>query len=121
LWLVTDSEARHLIDREPFVKALKGLPPDDRMAVVRMAVETWRRQRGVGVNKRATLAKLLTMALQSYKQWRTERPDDYALWRDVLKGVAKRETTDTEVDDDIAPRWQLIELDAYGEPVAFEE
>lgn len=133
LWLVTDSEARHLIDREPFASALKGLPPDDRMAVARLAVEQWRRQRGVGVNKRSTMAKLLSMALRNYQQWRTERPDDYQLWRDVLKGVTPRTTTTGSVnvsnnhpsrlENDTmvktrcyAPRncWGTISVDAVG-------
>jgi hypothetical protein len=96
LWLVTDSEARHLIDREPFAKALKGLPEPDRMAVVRLAVEAYRRERLTRVGTKRPLSKCIDNAARCYRQWRDERPDDYQLWRDLL--YTPRMTTTGSVD-----------------------
>lgn len=86
LWIVTDSEARQRIDSKPFKTVLAGLPPDDRMAVARLAIESWRRQRATGQGSKRSMAKCLANARRNYQEWRDERPDDYQLWRDVLKG-----------------------------------
>lgn len=96
LWLVTDSEARHLIDREPFAKALKGLPEPDRLAVVRLAVEAYRRERLTRVGTKRPLSKCIDHAAHSYRQWRDERPDDYQLWRELI--YTPRTTTTGSVD-----------------------
>ncbi|MEQ8846896.1 hypothetical protein [Botrimarina sp.] len=85
LWITTEAELHAYADSAPFRNVLKGMPPVDRLAVVRLAVETWRRQRITGVRK-ASLAKCIGDASRAYHQWRRERPDDYQAWRDRQHG-----------------------------------
>lgn len=105
LWFVCDSEARRLIDREPFRSTLKGLPETDRVAVARLAVEAYRRERLTVVGTKRPMSKCVENAVRNYQQWRAERPDDYQLWLDAIHGGARREAP--AIED--TPRWTLID------------